>query len=415
MTELRSLLAFMDPEDRERAMRRYEAMFDAAAQTGETDALISRLGSPVRLVLSIERELREAQSRGEVPFADADELPAPAVEYEPTVEYEPEPVPEYEAEPEYEPEPEIAISQVVREAAEALEREEIPIEEPQPEAAPEPIEPENDFPIGEYAYSEFLESGSIMPEEDDGWVQLPLFTAESFPAEEEPVPEPVPEEPAAEELWAEPDSGDIAAPEAAPERLAEEEYIPAAEPEASEPTVWAESGEYGEETEEIPPEPAEEENSLEGADSFEEEDEFDEDAELDEEDEDDEDDEESAPPSTGRVVTAVAATLLMIVPWVMAFSLCVFIGGCIMAAGFGFSTGGAYLVGYVFGGAISYMPDLLLTCGVTLACMAAALLLLWTGIWVAAGGCALIVRLSGRLYRKILRGPAEEEEDEADD
>ena len=45
--ELNSLLVFMDKEDRDRAVRRYERMFDRAGPLRE-DELIQRLGSPVR-------------------------------------------------------------------------------------------------------------------------------------------------------------------------------------------------------------------------------------------------------------------------------------------------------------------------------------------------------------------------------
>jgi len=55
MAELRNLLSFMDREDRERALRRYERMFDAAGPEGE-EAVTRELGSPVRLVLKLERE-----------------------------------------------------------------------------------------------------------------------------------------------------------------------------------------------------------------------------------------------------------------------------------------------------------------------------------------------------------------------
>ena len=58
MAELRSLLAFMDPEDRLRVLRYYDRLFDDAGPEGEA-ALIDSFGSPVRQVLLIEKQYRE--------------------------------------------------------------------------------------------------------------------------------------------------------------------------------------------------------------------------------------------------------------------------------------------------------------------------------------------------------------------
>ena len=69
MAELRSLLAFLDAAERDRVLSRYERMFDEAGPEGEA-AVVRCFGSPVRQVLQIEREYREAVASGETPFAD---------------------------------------------------------------------------------------------------------------------------------------------------------------------------------------------------------------------------------------------------------------------------------------------------------------------------------------------------------
>ena len=71
LAELRSLLAFLDAGERERVLSRYERMFDEAGPEGES-AVIRCFGSPVRQVLQIEREYRDALAAGETPFADGE-------------------------------------------------------------------------------------------------------------------------------------------------------------------------------------------------------------------------------------------------------------------------------------------------------------------------------------------------------
>ena len=77
MAELRSLLAFLDAAERDRVLNRYERMFDEAGPEGET-TVVRCFGSPVRQVLQIEREYREAVANGETPFADGEAAAAPA-------------------------------------------------------------------------------------------------------------------------------------------------------------------------------------------------------------------------------------------------------------------------------------------------------------------------------------------------
>ena len=73
MAELRSLLAFLDAAERERVLNRYERMFDEAGPEGEA-TVVRCFGSPVRQVLQIEREYREAVASGETPFADGEAI-----------------------------------------------------------------------------------------------------------------------------------------------------------------------------------------------------------------------------------------------------------------------------------------------------------------------------------------------------
>ena len=114
INELRNLLAFMEPDERARAVARYEAMFDEAGEDGE-EGLIRCLGSPVRLVLQREKEYREALNNGETPFPDGvpvEKAPAEPEGILPGVEvvsfeevFDPEAAPGAEPEKAAEPEP----------------------------------------------------------------------------------------------------------------------------------------------------------------------------------------------------------------------------------------------------------------------------------------------------------------------
>ena len=85
LAEMRSLLAFMDPDDRVRVLRHFDAMFDEAGAEGE-ETLTRCLGSPVRQVLQIEREYREAKEKGEEFYPEtAVPVPAPAPQPEKTL------------------------------------------------------------------------------------------------------------------------------------------------------------------------------------------------------------------------------------------------------------------------------------------------------------------------------------------
>lgn len=67
-----------------------------------------------------------------------------------------------------------------------------------------------------------------------------------------------------------------------------------------------------------------------------------------------------------------------------------------------FGAAGGYMSGYMFGGIMTFLPDILLVGGAVLISFCLALLLLWLGVFVAVGGTYLVVRATGGIYRKIL-------------
>lgn len=410
MAELRSLLAFLDAAERDRVLNRYERMFDEAGPEGET-TVVRCFGSPVRQVLQIEREYREAVANGETPFADSEaagpeETEAPeeteiieeeytgahirAEESEPEAEEPlpedlPEELPEPEPEEEIAAEPEIDLDELdfsdlgltftKKPAAPVMPA--VPEEEPEEEAGETPEEPaENEEPLPlEPLYPE-----EVLPEEEadkpahpdaeepagepaDGAAEE---TADEAPAEPEPeMPEP--EEPE------EPETPDGA--EDVSEILPAEESFPEEEEEAAEAEEPAEEPE------------AEEEYEYEEIET-------------------------RRPVSGGRAFAAVVVTIPMLAVWVLLFGLSLALGIAVLGIGAALLAAGVYLTGYVFNGAIVRMPDLLLTAGATLAAFALALLLLWTGISIAVAGCTLTVRLTRSIYRAILYPKKGEDADE---
>ena len=413
MAELRSLLAFLDAAERDRVLNRYERMFDEAGPEGET-TVVRCFGSPVRQVLQIEREYREAVANGETPFADGEaagpeETEAPeeteiieeeytgvhilAEESEPEAE---EPLPEERPEELIEEQPEellpepavlpeidldeldfsdLGLTFTKKPAAPVMPA--APEEEPEEEAGETPEEPaENEEPL---------------PLE-------PLYPEEVLPEEEADKPAP----PDAEEPAGEP--ADVAAEETADEAPAEPEpEMPEPEePEEPETPDGAEDVSENLPAEESFPEEAEE--SAEAEEPAEE-------PEAEEEYEYEEI-ETRRPVSGGRAFAAVVVTIPMLAVWVLLFGLSLALGIAVLGIGAALLAAGVYLTGYVFNGAIVRMPDLLLTAGATLAAFALALLLLWTGISIAVAGCTLTVRLTRSIYRAILYPKKGEDADE---
>ena len=443
MAELRSLLAFLDAAERDRVLNRYERMFDEAGPEGET-TVVRCFGSPVRQVLQIEREYREAVANGETPFADGEaagpeETEAPeeteiieeeytgahirAEESEPEaeeplpedlpeelIEEQPEePLPEPEPEEEIAAEPEIDLDELdfsdlgltftKKPAAPVMPA--APEEEPEEEAGETPDGPAEDeepLPL-EPLYPE-----EVLPDDEPRRIEsadeildalLADAAAELLPEEEADKPAP----PDAEEPAGEP--ADVAAEETADEAPAEPE------PEMSEPEE-PETPDGAEDVSEILPE---EESFPEEAEEAAEAEEPAEEPEAEEEYEYEEI-ETRRPVSGGRAFAAVVVTIPMLAVWVLLFGLSLALGIAVLGIGAALLAAGVYLTGYVFNGAIVRMPDLLLTAGATLAAFAPALLLLWTGISIAVAGCTLTVRLTRSIYRAILYPKKGEDADE---
>lgn len=422
MAELRSLLAFLDAAERERVLNRYERMFDEAGPEGEA-TVVRCFGSPVRQVLQIEREYREAVASGETPFADGEAIgPEEAEAPEETEIIEEEYTGVHILAEETEPEAEEPLPEELPEEL-IEEQPEEPLPEPDPEeepaAAPEPaVLPEIDF--DELDFSDLGLTFAKKPaapekEPEEGSIETPDELAE----DEEPAPaEPVamPEE----TLLAEPAEDEhFAAPsEEAAEILPEEKLDEPAEETPEE----AETGETAEPEEaEMPEAPDEKESpaDTEIAEDLpaEEEPSFDEPAEEPVEEDKAEEEyeyeeiEERHPVSGGRAFAAVMVTIPMLAVWALLFGVSLGLGIAVLGIGAALAVAGVYVAGYVFNGAIVRMPDLLLTAGAALAVFALALLLLWTGISIAVAGCTLTVRLTRSIYRAILY-PKEENGDE---
>lgn len=445
MAELRSLLAFLDAAERDRVLNRYERMFDEAGPEGET-TVVRCFGSPVRQVLQIEREYREAVANGETPFADGEaagpeETEAPeeteiieeeytgahilAEESEPETEEplpeelieeqleeplpEPEPEEEIAAEPEPAVLPEIDLDELdfsdlgltftKKPAAPVMPA--APEEEPEEEAGETPDGPaENEEPLPlEPLYPE-----EVLPDDEPRRIEsadeildalLADAAAELLPEEEADKPAP----PDAEEPAGEP--ADVAAEETADEAPAEPE------PEMPEPEEPETPDGAGDVSENLPAEESFPEEAEEAAEAEEpaEEPEAEEEYEY-------EEIETRRPVSGGRAFAAVVVTIPMLAVWVLLFGLSLALGIAVLGIGAALLAAGVYLTGYVFNGAIVRMPDLLLTAGATLAVFALALLLLWTGISIAVAGCTLTVRLTRSIYRAILYPKKGEDADE---
>ena len=416
MAELRSLLAFLDAAERDRVLNRYERMFDEAGPEGET-TVVRCFGSPVRQVLQIEREYREAVANGETPFADGEaagpeETEAPEETEIIEEEYTGAHIRAEESEPEAEePLPEDLPEELIEEQPEELP-EELPEPEPEEEIAAEP-----EVDLDELDFSDLgltftkKPAAPVMPAAPEEEPEEEAGETPEEPAEDkEPLPlgplypeEVLPEEeadkpahPDAEEPAGEPADG--AAEETADEAPAEPEPET---PEPEEPDGAEDVSEILPAEESFPEEAEEAAEAEEPADEPEAEEEY-----------EYEEIETRRPVSGGRAFAAVVVTIPMLAVWVLLFGLSLALGIAVLAIGAALLAAGVYLTGYVFNGAIVRMPDLLLTAGATLAAFALALLLLWTGISIAVAGCTLTVRLTRSIYRAILYPKKGEDADE---
>lgn len=445
MAELRSLLAFLDAAERDRVLNRYERMFDEAGPESET-TVVRCFGSPVRQVLQIEREYREAVANGETPFADGEaagpeETEAPEETEIIEEEYTGVHILAEESEPEAEePLPEDLPEELIEE-----QPEELPEPEPEEEIAAEPepaVLPEID--LDELDFSDLgltftkKPAAPVMPAAPEEEPEEETGETPDGPAEdEEPLPlEPLyPEEILPDDEPRRIESADeilgALLADAAAELLPEEEADKPAPPDAEEPAGEPADGAAEETADEAPAEPEpempepEEPETPDGAEDVSEnlpaEESFPEEAEEAEEPAEEPEAEEEyeyeeietrRPVSGGRAFAAVVVTIPMLAVWVLLFGLSLALGIAVLGIGAALLAAGVYLTGYVFNGAIVRMPDLLLTAGATLAAFALALLLLWTGISIAVAGCTLTVRLTRSIYRAILYPKKGEDADE---
>ena len=445
MAELRSLLAFLDAAERDRVLNRYERMFDEAGPEGET-TVVRCFGSPVRQVLQIEREYREAVANGETPFADGEaagpeETEAPEETEIIEEEYTGAHIRAEESEPEAEePLPEDLPEELIEE-----QPEELPEPEPEEEIAAEPepaVLPEID--LDELDFSDLgltftkKPAAPVMPAAPEEEPEEEAGETPDGPAkDEEPLPlEPLyPEEVLPDDEPRRIESADeildALHADAAAELLPEEEADKPAPPDAKEPAGELADGAAEETADEAPAEPEpempepEEPETPDGAEDVSEnlpaEESFPEEAEEAEEPAEEPEAEEEyeyeeietrRPVSGGRAFAAVVVTIPMLALWVLLFGLSLALGIAVLGIGAALLAAGVYLTGYVFNGAIVRMPDLLLTAGATLAAFALALLLLWTGISIAVAGCTLTVRLTRSIYRAILYPKKGEDADE---
>ena len=413
MAELRSLLAFLDAAERDRVLNRYERMFDEAGPEGET-TVVRCFGSPVRQVLQIEREYREAVANGETPFADGEaagpeETEAPEETEIIEEEYTGAHIRAEESEPEAEePLPEDLPEELIEEQPEE------PLPEPEPE---EEIAAEPELDLDELDFSDLgltftkKPAAPIMPAAPEEEPEGEAGETPDGPAEdEEPLPlEPLyPEEVLPEEEADKPAHPDAEEPAGEPADSAAEETADEApaepEPEMPEPEEPETPDGAEDVSENLPAEESFPEEAAEAEEPAEE-------PEAEEEYEYEEI-ETRRPVSGGRAFAAVVVTIPMLAVWVLLFGLSLALGIAVLGIGAALLAAGVYLTGYVFNGAIVRMPDLLLTAGATLAAFALALLLLWTGISIAVAGCTLTVRLTRSIYRAILYPKKGEDADE---
>ena len=450
MAELRSLLAFLDAAERDRVLSRYERMFDEAGPEGEA-AVIRCFGSPVRQVLQIEREYREAVASGETPFADGYDAAEPERAEAPA---EPEIMEEYAGMHIFSGETETETEEPLPEAAAKQQPEKaLPAEDTEPaaEAAPAETEPEACLPEIDLDDLDFSDLGLTFPKKTAAPVMpaVPEETPETeesetpaMPAEdEEPLPlgpqhseDVLPDDGLRRTL---PADGDFAAllTEEPAESLPGKETDGPAAPDEEKPQTEPENSAPAEETApEAPiepetelPEPEEPETPdgtksgdgfLPEEESFSEETAGSEEAEepaeepAAEEEYEYEEIEERHPVPGGRAFAAVVVTIPMLAVWALLFGLSLALGVTVLGVGAALAVAGVYLAGYVFNGAIVRMPDLLLTAGTALAVFALALLLVWAGISLAVAGCTLTVRLTRSIYRSILYPKKEANGDE---
>ena len=403
MAEMKNLLSFMDGEDRDRALARYDDLFSTVGEENE-DALIATFGSAVRQVLSLEKELREAQKTGITPFLQP--MPVPA-------EFRSDGLfPEKGTSAEFKAGSADPVGQesFVKAAAGALEDENsevdfrwetissmdegFPMDSLASSGEPPMKTRETVFPEVQYGMPD---EPAPIPEEDVIPVDEPA-EPETGTAGGEPVPAAVtPEERAdretgersrypyavsaekVEAVFAGVEPIDMSVPDTSAPRTEDvpeadgneipdtviDPMTPETEPPAPGKTVPEPVREP--EPERTLPEPV------------------------------------KTGPGAGRIIAAILVTFPFIILWAASFALFVVLGIAVMALGFVGCAAGIYLTGYVTGGKLGFMPDLMLVTGAALVLFGLALLFLWMGLWIAVGGFASVLHWTGSVYRSILK------------
>ena len=116
----------------------------------------------------------------------------------------------------------------------------------------------------------------------------------------------------------------------------------------------------------------------------------------------DEEGEAAEAPGTGRVIGAVAMTPIMIAVGLVGVALTALLTALGVLPGLGLGAAAVYLALYAFN-SMSFLPDIILVCGIAVVALALCIFFLWLGIWLLVEGLRLTIRLISGVYGKVLR------------
>jgi len=126
-------------------------------------------------------------------------------------------------------------------------------------------------------------------------------------------------------------------------------------------------------------------------------------------DEQEEADEGSEAPGTGRVIGAVALTPILIATALVGVVLTVLLAAFGLLPGLGLAAASVYLGLYAFN-SMSFLPDVILVCGLAVVALALAIFFILLGLWLLVEGIRLTIRLISGVYGRVLRkGGADDE------
>ena len=111
---------------------------------------------------------------------------------------------------------------------------------------------------------------------------------------------------------------------------------------------------------------------------------------------------EAEAPGTGRVIGAVALTPILIALALIGVALTAVLTAMAVLPGLGLGAAAAYLALYAFS-SMSFLPDIILVCGLAVVALALCIFLLWLGIWLLVEGIRLTIGLISGAYGKVLR------------